>query len=134
VGDDQAGVAVPGAVAYGHALEAGLSALNPVVHPAGVLLNAGRIERSRGEFWFYEEGVTPGVVAAIRAVDGERRALGAALGLELAPVAEAFARAGSVPPRQTSGRSSTAAGCERNPPLLELWWSSEEKNPTSGSG
>ena len=87
----------PGAVAYGHALEAGLSALNPVVHPAGVLLNAGRIERSRGEFWFYEEGVTPGVVAAIGAVDGERRALGAALGLELAPVAEAFVRAGFGP-------------------------------------
>ena len=87
----------PGSVAYGHALEAGLSALNPVVHPAGVLLNAGRIERSRGEFWFYEEGVTPGVVAAIEAVDGERRALGAALGLRLTPVAEAFVRAGFGP-------------------------------------
>ncbi|MGH2618907.1 MAG: hypothetical protein ACRDJC_27075, partial [Thermomicrobiales bacterium] len=30
----------PGAVAYGSALEAGLSALNPVVHPPGVLMNA----------------------------------------------------------------------------------------------
>ena len=33
--------------------------MNPVVHAPGVLLNAGRIERSRGEFWFYDEGVTP---------------------------------------------------------------------------
>ena len=87
----------PGAVAYGSALEAGLSALNPVVHPPGVLMNAGRIERSRGEFWFYEEGVTPSVVNVIEAVDAERRALGAALDLNLTPVAEAFHRAGFGP-------------------------------------
>jgi opine dehydrogenase len=87
----------PGAVAYSNALEAGLSALNPVVHPPGVLMNAGRIERSRGEFWFYEEGVTPAVVNVIEGVDRERLALGAALGLQLTPVAEAFHRAGFGP-------------------------------------
>ena len=87
----------PGAVAYGSALEAGLSALNPVVHPPGVLMNAGRIERSRGEFWFYEEGVTPSVVKVIEGVDRERLALGAALGLNLKPVAEAFHAAGFGP-------------------------------------
>jgi opine dehydrogenase len=87
----------PGAVAYGGALEAGLSALNPVVHPPGVLMNAGRIERSRGEFWFYEEGVTPSVVNVVEAVDRERLALGAALGLGLTPVAEAFHGAGFGP-------------------------------------
>ena len=87
----------PGATAYPSVLAAGLSALNPIVHPPGVLLNAGRIERSRGEFWFYEEGVTPAVVRAIEALDGERLALGRALGLELTPVAEAFARAGFGP-------------------------------------
>ncbi len=87
----------PGAVAYDSALEAGLSALNPVVHPPGVLMNAGRIERSRGEFWFYEEGVTPSVVRVIEAVDRERLSVGAALGLQLTPVAEAFHRAGFGP-------------------------------------
>lgn len=87
----------PGAKAYAHVIEAGLSALNPVVHPPGVLMNAGRIERSRGEFWFYEEGVTPGVVRAIEALDAERLAIGRALGLDLAPVAEAFAAAGFGP-------------------------------------
>ncbi len=87
----------PGAVAYGSAMEAGLSALNPVVHPPGVLMNAGRIERSRGEFWFYEEGVTPSVVKVIEDVDRERLALGEALGLRLTPVAEAFHRAGFGP-------------------------------------
>ncbi|MGH2618082.1 MAG: NAD/NADP octopine/nopaline dehydrogenase family protein, partial [Thermomicrobiales bacterium] len=68
-----------------------------VVHPPGVLMNAGRIERSRGEFWFYEEGVTPSVVKVIEAVDRERLALGEALGLRLTPVAEAFHRAGFGP-------------------------------------
>lgn len=123
------GALFPGAVAYGHALEAGLSALNPVVHPAGVLLNAGRIERSRGEFWFYEEGITPGVVAAIEAVDGERRALGAALGLELTPVAAAFARAGFGPASAdlwaviNGSRMLTAL---RAPGALDTRWLSED--------
>ena len=88
----------PGATAYGSALEAGLSALNPVVHPPGVLMNAGRIERSRGEFWFYEEGVTPSVVNVIEAVDRERLALGdRRSACDLTPVAEAFHRAGFGP-------------------------------------
>jgi opine dehydrogenase len=87
----------PGATSYPNVLAAGLSALNPVVHPAGVLLNAGRIERSRGEFWFYEEGVTPAVVAAIEAVDRERLTIGAAYGLDLLPVAAGFHRAGFGP-------------------------------------
>ena len=87
----------PGAVAYASAVESGLSALNPVVHPPGVLMNAGRIERSRGEFWFYDEGVTPSVVNVIEALDKERLALGTALGLNLTPVAEAFHQAGFGP-------------------------------------
>lgn len=87
----------PGVVAYADVLGAGLSALNPIVHPPGVLLNAGRVERSRGEFYFYEEGVTPGVVAVIEALDRERLALGAAYGIGLRPVAEGFAHAGFGP-------------------------------------
>ncbi len=87
----------PGLRAYPNALAAGLGAMNPIVHPPGVLLNAGRIEYSRGEFYFYEEGVTPGVVRVIEALDAERRALARALGLELLPVAEAFWTAGFGP-------------------------------------
>jgi opine dehydrogenase len=87
----------PGAVGYRHVLEAGLSAMNPVVHPPGVIMNAGRIERSKGEFYFYEEGVTPAVVAAIEALDRERLAVGRAYGLALTPVAEGFHAAGFGP-------------------------------------
>jgi opine dehydrogenase len=68
-----------------------------VVHPAGVLLNAGRVEYSRGDFYFYEEGVTPAVCDVIYAVDAERRAIGRALGFELTPVDEAFHAAGFGP-------------------------------------
>jgi opine dehydrogenase len=82
---------------YPHVLACGLSAMNPVVHPPGVLMNAGRIEYARGEFYFYEEGVSPAVVQAIYAVDAERRAVGESLGLDLAPVDVAFHAAGFGP-------------------------------------
>jgi opine dehydrogenase len=118
----------PGATAYADVVEAGLSALNPVVHPAGVLLNAGRIERSRGEFWFYEEGVTPAVCRVIEAVDGERREIGRALGYELPPVAEAFHAAGFGPSGDlwsviNGSRMLTAL---RAPGSLETRWLSED--------
>lgn len=82
---------------YPNVLASGLAAMNPVVHPAGVLLNAGRIEHARGDFYFYEEGVTPAVCQLIYAVDRERLAVARALGLDLAPVDEAFHRAGFGP-------------------------------------
>lgn len=87
----------PGVRAYPHVVACGLSAGNPILHPAGVLLNAGRVEHARGDFYFYEEGVTPGVVRAIKAVDAERMAVGAQLGLALEPVEEAYWRAGFGP-------------------------------------
>jgi opine dehydrogenase len=82
---------------YPNVLACGLSAMNPVVHPAGVLMNAGRIEHARGEFYFYEEGVTPAVCEVINALDAERRAIGTALGMDLLPVDEAFYAAGFGP-------------------------------------
>lgn len=87
----------PGVRTYQDVLECGLSAMNPVVHPAGVLMNAGRVEYSRGEFYFYEEGVTPTVARVIMQVDDERRAVGAALGYSLSPANEAFHAAGFSP-------------------------------------
>ncbi|MCB0063289.1 MAG: NAD/NADP octopine/nopaline dehydrogenase family protein [Caldilineaceae bacterium] len=84
-------------VTYPNVIACGLCAMNPVVHPAGVLMNAGRIEYSRGDFYFYEEGVTPTVVQVIYGVDAERRALGKAFGFALRPVDESFANAGFGP-------------------------------------
>ena len=54
---------------------------NPVIHPAVTLLNAGLLERTHGGFKFYEEGITPSVGRLMEAVDRERLAIAAALGV-----------------------------------------------------
>ena len=56
---------------------------NPVIHPAVTLLNAGLLERTRGGFLFYEEGVTESVGRLIEAVDEERQAIAAGLGVTI---------------------------------------------------
>lgn len=78
----------PAAVAAVHVLETSLACGNPVIHPAATLLNAGRIEYSRGEFYMYKEGVTPSVARLIEAVDKERISLGKALGINVIPEPE----------------------------------------------
>ncbi|MDA0746191.1 MAG: NAD/NADP octopine/nopaline dehydrogenase family protein [bacterium] len=87
----------PGITLYPDVMACGLAAMNPVVHPAGVLMNAGRVEYSHGEFYFYEEGVTPSVAKVIMQVDAERRAVASALGYDLKPANEAFHAAGFGP-------------------------------------
>ena len=64
-------------------VETGLGHLTPLLHPIGCLLNAGRIERSHGDFYMYEEGMTPSVVKVIEVLDQERLGIGVALGLRL---------------------------------------------------
>jgi opine dehydrogenase len=56
---------------------------NPVIHPAVTLLNAGLLERTGGRFLFYEEGVTESVGRLIEAVDRERLAIAAELGVTI---------------------------------------------------
>ncbi len=58
---------------------------NPVIHPAVTMLNAGLIERTNGDFLFYEEGVTKSVGRLIKAVDEERIAIGNKLGIVVIP-------------------------------------------------
>lgn len=56
---------------------------NPVIHPVVTLLNAGRIESTKGNFFFYEDGVMPSVGRLMKAVDEERVNIGNALGVEV---------------------------------------------------
>ncbi len=121
----------PGIVALPDVFACGLGAMNPVVHPPGVLLNAGRIERSRGEFYFYDEGVTPGVVEAIMALDGERRAVAAALGHQLPDAAQAFHAAGFGPKSDPPDLWATINGSQmltalKAPGQLDTRWLSED--------
>jgi len=66
-------------------LQTSLQNGNPVIHPTVTLLNAALIERTQGNFYFYEEGVTPAVGRLIKAIDQERIAIGQALDIEIMP-------------------------------------------------
>ncbi len=66
-------------------LQTALQNANPVIHPAISLLNAGLLERTKGDFLFYEEGITSAVGRVMEAVDKERIAIGKKLGVEVVP-------------------------------------------------
>jgi len=68
--------------------EVALSNVNPIVHPVGTLLNTGRIEYSKGDFFLYEEGITRSVAKAIRAMHREFTAVGEAIGVHPAQYEE----------------------------------------------
>ena len=67
-------------------LESLLNNTNPVVHPASIIMNAGWIEYSKGDFYLYREGITPSISRVIEDVDRERLNILKALGLEQIPL------------------------------------------------
>ncbi|MCJ7710880.1 MAG: NAD/NADP octopine/nopaline dehydrogenase family protein [Chloroflexi bacterium] len=75
-------------VAASHVLETSLNNPNAMAHPVPALLNAGWIETTGGDFRFYTDGVSPSVGRAMDALDRDRLALMAALGLEEVPAIE----------------------------------------------
>ena len=121
----------PGIVPLPDVFACGLGAMNPAVHPPGVLMNAGRIEQSRGEFYFYDEGVTPAVADAIMALDGERRAVAAALGHPLPDAPQAFHAAAFGPKADPPDLWATINGSRmlttlKAPGQLGTRWLSED--------
>lgn len=64
-------------------LETSLIDGNPVIHPPVTLMNAALIERTKGNFRFYADGITNSVARVMEAVDNERLDIARALGLEL---------------------------------------------------
>jgi opine dehydrogenase len=66
-------------------LQTSLQNANPIIHPAVTLANAARIEMTRGDFLFYEEGVSDSVGRIIEALDLERILIGNALGINVLP-------------------------------------------------
>ena len=62
-------------------LQTGLNNMGAIFHPALTLLNAGRIEDTRGDFQFYIEGVTPSVARVLEVLDRERVTVASALGI-----------------------------------------------------
>ena len=71
-------------------LEADLANLNAILHPPGMVCNAGWIEATGGKFGFYAEGSGRAVVRVMDAIDHERLALAGRLGVRAVPFTELF--------------------------------------------
>ena len=83
---------------------------NPVIHPAVTLLNAALLERTGGDFLFYEEGVTASVGRLIEAVDNERLAIARALGVTILSEPAIGVKQGYMREENYSTGYSTAPG------------------------
>jgi opine dehydrogenase len=84
----------PNVVAAENVLETGFSNINAIMHPAGMLGNAGWIERTGGDFYYYREGITPAIAAWIEKVDDERLEIVRRLGLKPMRFVDIFYQAG----------------------------------------
>lgn len=71
----------PEYVAAPNVLHTSLDNMGAIFHPALTLLNAGRIESTRGNYQFYVEGLTPSIARVLEALDRERVTVAAALGV-----------------------------------------------------
>ena len=100
-------------------LETGLANINAVFHPPGMLLNAGWIEATGGDFLFYREGVTDAVGRAAAAIDAERLAVARALDVPSRPFLEMFHDAG-LTTRAAMESGSISRACRESAPNATL--------------
>lgn len=96
-------------------LETGLSNMNAVFHPPGMLMNAGWIESTGGDFLFYGQGITEAVGRVVSAVDQERLAIAKALGVPATPFLDRFFRAG-LTTAEARASGSVARACRESEP------------------
>ena len=99
-------------------LETSLNNGNIVVHGPLVLMNAGWIEHTGGQFMIYRDGVTPAVGRAMDAIGGERDAVLQAFGIR-PPARGAFYD-------QNKDAAWTRDPCETGPPDLRHRYISED--------
>jgi opine dehydrogenase len=102
--------AYPGAEEAAGIFQTTLQNGNPVIHPAVTLLNAALIERTAGDFMFYEDGVTPATGSLIEAVDRERIAVASALGVTVLSEPEIGVQQGYMLEANYTTGYSTAPG------------------------
>ena len=96
-------------------LETGLSNMNAVFHPPGMLMNAGWIEDTDGDFLFYRQGITESIGRVVSAVDAERMVIASALDVPATSFLEAFHQAGlTTEAARHSG--SVARACRESEP------------------
>lgn len=100
----------PAMTAARNILQTSLQNGNPVLHPAITLMNVALIERTKGDFYFYQEGVTPAVGRLVEAIDQERIAIGRKLGVNIIPDPELGVMQGYMTEATYSNGFITAPG------------------------
>lgn len=70
----------PVAVKLNNILDVAMNNGNPVSHPCAAILNTGRIEFTKGNYFHYKEGITPSVAKVKEDLDKERMAICRAYG------------------------------------------------------
>jgi opine dehydrogenase len=91
----------------GSILENDLANINAIMHPPGMVCNAGWIQATDGEFGFYADGATPAVSAVMDEIDHERLTLAERLDVPAVPFAELLHQLGfSASDRATSAREA----------------------------
>ena len=73
--------ALPQFVSGSNVLKTSLDNIGAIFHPGILILNATRVEATRGDFDFYTDGVTPSISKVLEAMDAERVAVADALGI-----------------------------------------------------
>ncbi len=89
---------LPGVEAAGSVILTTLQDCGPSTQSVITIMNAPLIERTGGDFFFFRDGITPSVARIIQAVDEERIAIGAALGLRVENGIELGIRQGAMEP------------------------------------
>lgn len=86
----------PQFVAAPNVLHTSLNNMGAVFHPVITLLNAGWIERTKGDFQFYVDGVTEATAHMLEVIDRERVTVAASLGVRAQTALEWLASAYSA--------------------------------------
>lgn len=73
--------AFPQFVPAQNVLETSFNNFGSVFHPTPTLLNAARIETTKGNFEYYREGISPSVAKILEKIDNERMMVAKALGV-----------------------------------------------------
>ncbi|MBS7544619.1 NAD/NADP octopine/nopaline dehydrogenase family protein [Ancylobacter oerskovii] len=111
---EAATVLFPGSYDCGDVVASDLCNVNMVVHPPGAMLGASWVEATGGDFTFYVQGLTSGVVRVMEELDRERIAVGKAFGHDLPTVIGEMKAIGTVPSDAEEGDYRAIAAGEAN--------------------
>ncbi len=89
--------------------------MNAVFHPPGMIMNAGWIESTGGDFLFYKTGLTEGIGHVTSAVDDERLSVAKVLDVPATTFLETFYSAG-LTTRSAADSGSIARACRESAP------------------